>query len=498
MSFQPNVGLRTLDRTHLNISDWAGLRGGGSDGSTFVVAPNTLMNAALIAPQTTKDMPRDMWGNVKIPLLSTLQGNDTHEGWQDVKHDGFASYSSLVGLPIAMPIAGAPRTSATSAKMPVVSWYWDLDCSRQPWTNGSANRSDHNATIKWHQDWTDQFTFNWTSRIYDYSPPIQIFVEELGLNRTGAFCNVECNNITTVFCPGLPARTLGIILNTGGSFVFGMCALRTIHVETEILCDHGGCRASRIRQLDKQDLPPPEWTILDICLQTVQNYHPLGRFFLNLVDAIQSRIGGSGGRNALVGFIKNPANAFGDDLTDVGLEDQSPDVITQRLAQLLNSYWVSNLSYNLTTGDWGDNFEHFSRNTSDTMADGTRASPLETSVATVYDEYSMFTCNLWWLTAFTISILVALVISILGLIAVLRSRGPRLAMNVTTMVRDSPYVALPSVTSYMDDEERSRRMGPTRVVLADVAPGHELGHIAIAQMNEGAELGRLNKGRLYD
>ena len=52
-------------------------------------------------------------------------------------------------------------------------------------------------------------------------------------------------------------------------------------------------------------------------------------------------------------------------------------------------------------------------------------------------------------------------------------------MNVTTMIRDSPYVALPFVTSYMDDEERSGRMGQSRVVLADVAPGQEVGHIAI-------------------
>lgn len=150
ISFQPDVRMQTLDRTYMNISDWGGLQGAGSDGSTTVIAPNTLMNAALIAPQSTKDLPRDMWGNVKIPLLSALEDTETQEGWQDVKHDGFASYSSLVGLPIAMPIAGASRTSGTSANMSVASWYWDLDCGLQPWTNGSANASDNNATLEWY------------------------------------------------------------------------------------------------------------------------------------------------------------------------------------------------------------------------------------------------------------------------------------------------------------------------------------------------------------
>lgn len=186
MSFQPEVRTRTLDRTYLNISQWPALTGAGSDGSQNVIAPNTLMNAALIAPQSIKDMPRDMWGSIKIPLLSALEGIETHEEWQDVKHDGFASYSSLVGLPIAMPIVGAPRTSGTSAKMSVVSWYWDLDCGVQPWTSGLVNASDLNAEFEWYRNWCDQFTFNWTSALYKYSPPIQFFVEDLNLKRTGA------------------------------------------------------------------------------------------------------------------------------------------------------------------------------------------------------------------------------------------------------------------------------------------------------------------------
>lgn len=490
VSFQPDVGVRTLERTYLNISDWPSLPGAGSGGSTTVIAPNTLLNAALIAPLSTKDMPRDMWGNVKIPLLSTIEGTHKHGEWQDVKHDGFASYSSLIGLPIAMPIAGAPRTSGTSAKMSVASWYWDLDCSAQPWTSYAIDN--------WNQDWADQFTFNWTSTISDASPPIRVFVKDLGLNRTGVFCNVQCSSPTTAFCPGLPARMFGIILNDSGYLVYGMCTLRTIYVETEILCDHGGCRASRIRQPSEQDLPPPEWTVLDICEQTSPSWHPLGRFFTNLVDAIQSRTDGSGGKNALVGFIMNPSDAFGDSLAGARLSNQSTDTITQRLAQVLNSYWVSSLSYNLTTGDWGDDFEHFNRNTQGSLRHGQYSSLLEVSTATVYDEYNTLTCNLWWLTALTVSVLVALVTSVLGLIAVLRSRGPRLAMNVTTMVRDSPYVVLPTVASHMDDGERSRRVGQTLVVLADVAPGREVGHIAIAQEYEGAELGRLKKGRLYD
>lgn len=496
MSTQAHVVPRNVSRAYMNISDWGALQGEGSDGSEFVIAPNTVLNAALIAPQSSKDSPRDLWGNVKIPLLSANTSTESHDGWQEIHYDGFTTYSSLVGLPIAMPIAGAPQTSGTSANMSVSSWYWDLDCSPKPWTSGTTDKDLYTT-------WAQQATFNWTSTVAKYSPPLQILVGALDLNRTGVYCNTPCNgNITTVYCSGLPPRTFNIVLRDQSTDMYGTCSLRTIYVESEILCDNAGCLASRVRALKTPDLPPPEWTVLDACYQTTENYHPLGRFFTNLVDSIQSRSDGSGGQNALAGFIADPANAFRVDIVGSSPEisDLSPDIITKRLAQVLNTYWMSSLAWNLTTGDWGENFKDF-----DPFAPGFYGiggywnnSLLQTSIATVYDEYNIFTCNLWWLTAFTVSTLIALFTSILGLVVVLRSRGPRLAMNVTTMIRDSLYVELPFVTSYMGDAERSRRTGQTRVILGDVAPSREIGHVAIAQECEEIEVDRLKRDRLYN
>lgn len=492
MSIRPDVATRQMNRAYMNITDWGALPGAGSDGTQMVIAPNTVMNAALIAPMSTKDLPRDLWGNVKIPLLSSLQGDMTDDGWRDVKHDGFATYSSLVGLPIAMPIAGAADTSASSANMSVESWYWDMNCSIQQWTLGTTTTGDYR------RQWDAYFPYNWTSTIYSASPPISIYVHELGVTRAGDFCNVPCPSTgidRTVFCPGLPARELGIILDNMGSNVYGICTLKTIYVETEVLCDGNGCRAVRARQRLTPDLPPPEWTVLDICYNSSANWHPLGRYFDNLSNSIQSRRGGSGGRNALVGFILDPTDAFSAPKTR--LIDQPPDIITKRLTQVLNSYWMSSLSSSLTTGDWGDNFQSF-RGVGQQYLGDQNISLLRNSTATIYDEYNVFTCNLGWLAAFTISTLIALITSISGLVFVVSGSGPRLAMNVTTMLRDSTWVQLPFVTSYMGDAGRSRRTGHTRVILGDVAPGSEVGHIAIAQEHEEFEVERLRKDRVYD
>jgi hypothetical protein len=80
ISIQPDTETRYLDRNYMNISDWGSLPGIGTDGSLQIIAPNTLINAALIAPLSTKDGPQDLWNNVKIPLLSGLQGNETDDG----------------------------------------------------------------------------------------------------------------------------------------------------------------------------------------------------------------------------------------------------------------------------------------------------------------------------------------------------------------------------------------------------------------------------------
>lgn len=324
------------------------------------------------------------------------------------------------------------------------------------------------------------------------------------MTRAGLVCNVQCGySPTTVFCPDFPARTYGVILNDGDTSWYGTCTLETTYIETEVECDGGGCLARRVRKVDSPDLPPPTWNILDICDHIQENYHPLGRFFTNLVDAFQSQIDGSGGSNSLVGFLVDPSNPFSYNYNFGGggptFANQSVETINRRLAQILNSYWMSNLAYNLTTGDWGDNYQDFvpSSDNSLGLLPAPNVTLLETSMAIVQDQYGVFTCHLGWLTAFTISAFIALLTSVLGLLIIIRNRSPILAMNVTTIVRDSPYVQLPSITSIMDDSERSRRVGHIRVKFGDVACADEVGHVAIATDDGRIEVGEFRKGRFY-
>jgi hypothetical protein len=111
-------------------------------------------------------------------------------------------------------------------------------------------------------------------------------------------------------------------------------------------------------------------------------------------------------------------------------------------------------------------------------------------------------CSTPWLVLFTLSSLVALVLSVAGLVLVLRSHGPRLDMNISTVLRDSYYGSGPLYGgSYLSDSERSRLLGETRVRIGDVWPDEGVGYIGITAtdpgVNGGRVVGRLKPGRLY-
>lgn len=61
---------------------------------------NAMYNALILSPDAVKSDSMDVWGNVKIPALSSYGNFETTE-WQDVPADkGELEFSSLVGIPI--------------------------------------------------------------------------------------------------------------------------------------------------------------------------------------------------------------------------------------------------------------------------------------------------------------------------------------------------------------------------------------------------------------
>jgi hypothetical protein len=86
----------------------------------------SLFGASLFAPVGVKTSAMDLWGNVKIPLFSSLSDfTEDENGWRQVpQNNASLTYSSLFGI----PISGFPAGNAT---FNLESTYLELTCSNK-------------------------------------------------------------------------------------------------------------------------------------------------------------------------------------------------------------------------------------------------------------------------------------------------------------------------------------------------------------------------------
>lgn len=84
-------------------------------------AEDRLFSAAVTSHDSFKTRPRDLWGNVKIPLLRADAHSDNEGGWADVKPETNLDYSSLVGIPIT-------DTEDGNTTLSIESDYLHLEC----------------------------------------------------------------------------------------------------------------------------------------------------------------------------------------------------------------------------------------------------------------------------------------------------------------------------------------------------------------------------------
>ena len=89
-----------------------------------------------------------------------------------------------------------------------------------------------------------------------------------------------------------------------------------------------------------------------------------------------------------------------------------------------------------------------------------------------------------------------LLFGVYGAIVKYKIRGPQVLVFVSTMTRDNPYINLPPGGCTLDGLERTRPLKNMEIKLRDIAPHHEVGHIALSDAKV-FETERLAFGRLY-
>ncbi|EKD19548.1 hypothetical protein MBM_02785 [Drepanopeziza brunnea f. sp. 'multigermtubi' MB_m1] len=84
-----------------------------------------MFTSAMLAPHAAKNSTMDPWGNVRIPLFSSLPRNSSDtNGWRQVSNNITPVYTSLFGI----PVSGLPLGNSTFT---IESSYTELTCSNR-------------------------------------------------------------------------------------------------------------------------------------------------------------------------------------------------------------------------------------------------------------------------------------------------------------------------------------------------------------------------------
>ena len=115
-------------------------------------------------------------------------------------------------------------------------------------------------------------------------------------------------------------------------------------------------------------------------------------------------------------------------------------------AQLMNTFWIAGIGLSAIPGGLTDNAN---------LHNGTNTL---TMVATVSTSREILVCRRFWLAMLFVATSSMFIAGVFGLVLEFTRCAPDLAMNISSLTRDNPYIHLPPGGSTLDSIERSRLM----------------------------------------
>jgi hypothetical protein len=273
-----------------SYADWRS----GSGADSFEVTAAGLYLASLTGPQRVKDSPRDLWDNVKIPMLEDIPGWAEDSGHVDVWHRVPAqniSYASLVGIPVSGLVS-----DVDSGEFNIETSYWRLDC---PIVQRGSMCDLVNSDTFQTNDPSPSFNLSGSWGFAPISCPSTGWVGKAAMSSS-LFTNSSIDGSDGRGCAAnqtdaLPRR----FIYTGWPQYFAssgsasdqfsaLCTLTTSWVEVEVRCQGRECAVPRMRR-SQLSRPSPGWTSLDGngCV----DFGYFSNRFLNVADASSSTQG---------------------------------------------------------------------------------------------------------------------------------------------------------------------------------------------------------------
>lgn len=429
---------------------------------------NGVLHSGMLSLKRSKQ--HDMWGNIKIPFLeytSSFAGGVQEQGWYNFSQDTYkAQYSAMTGV----VVSGLRNGLDTAFKMQ--SSYFNVTCDEQrffPMNNYTYGTARYGGFVEWagdllvHKDLSeDLFTLTvgknqaFNSYLLDTSWGTTYCQQDGGFNMV--FASQGANQI---------------------EIAAYKCSVGLIAVESDVLCKSSDCQVRRIRlaqsesdvnrlPFSPQDSPIPGNLFRWLSTATWMSDK-------SIVSPIDWYISGSD-----MPFPRVDTSDYKDH--DVSYRNVSTDIVSQRLASLINTGYQASHQLSALTQPASDNATALSLSLESSTAHlGVGYSVVKTS-ATVSSVQSRYVSDKLWVASTIIIALVLLLCGIFGMIFKYAVQTPDILGFVSSQTRDNPSFEHIADGDRLDGLERAWRLRHLKVQIVDVKPFHEDGYISLRSL----------------
>jgi hypothetical protein len=447
----------------------------------YLPTTNAVFQASIMEPSSTKSSQRDLWNNVKIPVLSSVTPPYAliSPNWTTIASGQNLSYASLLGI----PLSGLPREGRTNINLETS--YFVLTQIEQP----SNITNIYNVRDKSETTGIDMNNGTWhwgvpqKTGLEGFSMAIDGFNAANG--NYSLWYNVYDKYAANTEFVQHAARYLAV-----DSAIFNykrFYTLSTAYVEAAVSCNgiQHLCEATAI-QASQQPHMNPNLTNLAYS----NTWLTFGAEMISAVINSESSI-----PTLTEAFMNDPANVAAAAITfptgdalfyNLTATDQQLESHAQ---QLINTYWQASVNPALAISGLEDATDELS-----TIQTRSTEATNEVSI-------DVYRVNWAWWVAFVCSTSILFALACLSLLIDCSLRGPELLGYCTTFLRDSPFaISGRGVGSAMGPSERARRWKNVEIKLADVKSGDNVGYIAMVEVNKAQQGSHRisDKARMYD
>lgn len=437
---------------------------GADDMEALGPAINALYGACLLAPKSVKNSARDLWSNVKIPLLDELSSDKSRSNpWITINYTPNTTYASLTGL----MIAGLP--SEGTSNFTLETQYLDLVCS----DGTQVPEGTLNATLE------GKITYHNSSNLFTDLAAAAV----PGLSNS-FFIDTNTNDTDLVTYKEYPNLVYGSNNFDGDIWLFN-CTIGTTRVEANIMCNADLCFVDRMRHSEKDKRP-----------SIVNDFATVPTTFGNLILFFPWTAG------MLHDAVFAPTDLYMQGFTspyepgyDIvsGFANVTANVFSHRLSTLINTFWQAALAPTTTAITPSNNLSIYadSSNFSNFAAKPTIADTARTIV--------IYKASRVWNVLLLVTTLILQFCAIAGLYLKYKATAPDLLGYVSSLTRDNPFTLVPEGGNTLDGLERALLLRNLKVQVGDVKREEGKGHIAFRTVESADEFrtGRVSKQRMY-